>query len=199
MGAWYRRLLQRDVARNHDHGHTAFENRRAHCAVQDLRHLCGVGNQFDEVAAFLEQLLRMRFLEVIQADFRRRNMRCNGQHRHLIAVRIEQAVDQMEVTRPTTARADREFAGGCGIRASRERRDFFVAHMQPLNAIHAALCVAQTIETVAGHSPDALDAGQFQGLRQLFRYGNRCHDALLLSSGVGTVSGDVASSTIYRK
>jgi len=44
----------------------------------------------------------------------------------------------------------------------------------------AAQRVAQTIETVAGYAPDTLDAGLFQRLCQLFRYGSLCHVVFLL-------------------
>jgi hypothetical protein len=49
------------------------------------------------VAAFLEQMLGMRLLEVSAADLGRRDMRRNAKHGHARAMAVEKAIDEMEV------------------------------------------------------------------------------------------------------
>jgi hypothetical protein len=69
-GHFIGRLAERDVAGQHDHGDALLLDRRVHRGGQYARELRRIGHQFDVVTAFLEQLLRMCFLKVAEADFR---------------------------------------------------------------------------------------------------------------------------------
>ena len=171
-------LQQRHIPRNHHHRHASVEDRRTHGTVQHLRHLLGVAHQLDKVAALLEQFLGMGFLKVIQANLRGRNLRGNRQHRHMVAMAVEQPIDQMQVTRPATAGAHRQLAGGRRFGTGSEGGDLLVAHMHPLDAVHAAQGVGQAIEAVAGEPPDTLDTRLFQGGRQLLGQVDFRHEEL---------------------
>jgi hypothetical protein len=67
------------------------------------------------------------------------------------------------------------------IRAGRERGDFLVPEMQPLNAAMPAQHIGEAIEAVAHDSVDTLNAGGGEGFDHLVR-DSASHD-LLLSSG----------------
>ena len=58
-------------------------------------------------------------------------MRGNRQHRLMIAMAVEQPIDQVQIARTTTARADGELTGSGGVRTGSERGDFFVPRMHP--------------------------------------------------------------------
>ncbi len=146
--------------------------------MQHVRHLLGVGHQLDKVAALLEQLLGMGLLEVVQADLGGGDLCGNGQHRHVVAMAIEQAIDQVQVAGAAAAGAYGQFAGGGGFGTGGKRGHFFVAHMHPLDAVHGAQGVGQAVEAVAGQAPDALDARLFKGGRQLLGQGDFRHEEL---------------------
>src|SRR5258708_39451981 len=65
--------------------------------------------------------------------------------------------------RTATSRADRETICDMRIRPGRERGDFLVPDMQPLNAAMAARRIGEAIEAVAHDSLDALNAGGGEG------------------------------------
>lgn len=51
---------------------------------------------------------------------------------------VEQAGDQMQVARPATASAHRQFTGGRRFGTGGEYGDFLVANVHPLDAVHGA-------------------------------------------------------------
>ena len=64
-------------------------------------------------------MLRMRCLKIIDAELMGGNMRGDGEHGHPAALRIEQAVDQMQIAGAAAASTYGElacymrFTGGC--------------------------------------------------------------------------------------
>ena len=68
----------------------------------------------------------MRRLEVVGADFRGRDVSGDGQHRHTRAMTLKEAVDQVQVTRSTTPRADCECPGQMGLGTGGECSHFLV-------------------------------------------------------------------------
>ena len=123
-----------------------------------------VGNQFAIVTAFPEQILRMRLLKIAAADFGRRNLRGNRQHRRAAAVRIEQAVDEMQIAGAARPGADREFARDLRFARGREGGDLFMPDVNPVDRLSLAQRVGEAIEAVAYDTEDALDAGLRQRL-----------------------------------
>src|SRR5882762_8098143 len=65
------------------------------------------------------------------------------------------------------------------IRAGRERGDFLVPDMQPLNAAMAPQRIGEAIEAVAHDSIDTLDTGGGEGFDHLV-CNSACHDILLM-------------------
>ena len=157
------RRLQGDVARDHDHGHAALGDGHADGAVEDLGQQIGVGDQLDVMAALLEQGLRMGRLEVVAADFRRRDVGGDSQHRHAAAMAVEQAVDQVEVAGTATPRADGQLAGQIGFCARGEGGAFLMAHVHPIDDVQPAQRVGEAVQGVADDAIDALDPRMDQG------------------------------------
>jgi hypothetical protein len=110
------------------------------------------------MAAFLEQLLRVRFLKVAQTDFGRRNVRGDGKHRLMIAMTIEEAVDQVQVARTATAGADGETSGRGRVRTGGKGCRFLVAGVHPADRAELIKAVGQSIQTIARHAPDPFNA-----------------------------------------
>ena len=125
--------LKRDVARDHHDRDAAIAHRLPDRDLQNAGHLVGPGDQLAIVAALLEQVFRMRLLEISGADFGRRDLRRNGKHRHARAVAIEQAVDEVQVAGPAAAGADRELARQMRFGTGRESGDLLVPDMDPFD------------------------------------------------------------------
>ena len=87
------------------------------------------------MAALPEQGLRMRLLEIPAPDLGRRDLGRNRGHRHAAAMRVEQPVDEMQIAGAAGAGADRKAAGHLGFARGRERRDLFVAHVNPVDGL----------------------------------------------------------------
>ena len=101
-------------------------------------------------------------------------MRGNPEHGHARAMTVEQAVDEVQIARPATSRADRESSGQMRLRPGGEGGDFLMAHMDPFDVAAAAEGIRDAVEAVADDPIDALDAGGRQGCGKLI--GNSCHD-----------------------
>ncbi|RML84546.1 hypothetical protein ALQ89_06473 [Pseudomonas amygdali pv. tabaci] len=165
--SYIRGFAERYIAGQDDNGNTFLADRRAHGTFQHTGELLGVADQFDEVAALLEQLLRVGFLKVIQADFRGRNVRSNRQHRHAVAMAVVQAIDQVQVARSAAACTDRQLAAGCRLGTGGEGCDFFMTGVHPANRIGAFQAVGQAVEAVTGHPPDVGNTCRCEGLRKM--------------------------------
>src|SRR6202035_169301 len=102
--------LQRDVAGDDDHRNAAIGDSLTDRELQRALHLIGTGHKLAIVTALLEQLLRMRLLEISGADLARWDLRGDGEDRHTGAMTIKQAVDEMQVSRPATTGTDRKLS-----------------------------------------------------------------------------------------
>src|SRR5262249_56810675 len=99
--------------------------------LQGARHLIGAGDQLAKMAALLEQVLRVRLLEIAGADFRRRDLCRDGQHRQARAVAVEQAVDEMQISWSAAAGADRKLPRERRLAGSAKRRFLLVPDVNP--------------------------------------------------------------------
>jgi len=88
----------------------------------------------------------MRLLEVAPTDLLPRDVGGDGQHGHATTVRVKQTVDEMQITRPTARRDDRELAGDRRLPRCRERRGLFMANMDPLDVAIAPQGVGKAIQ-----------------------------------------------------
>jgi len=138
--------------------------------LQGAGHLVRPGNQLAIKTAFLEKGFRMGLLEISGADLRRRDLRRNRKHGHARAVAVEEAVDEVQVARPATARANSEFARQMRLGASRKGSDLLVPDMDPLDFALSSQSVGEAIETIADYAIDPLDARGREGLHELISY-----------------------------
>ncbi len=97
----------------------------------------------------------MRSLKVVDADFAARDMSGDRQDRHTTAVAVEQAIDEMQVARPATPGADRQFAREMRLRSCGEGCSFLMAHMDPVDRFEPAQRVRQRVQAVPDHAVDA--------------------------------------------
>src|SRR5438067_5145667 len=116
----------------------------------------------------------MRFLEVAGADFGRRNVRGDGQHRHTRAVTIKQTIDQVQIARPTAAGTHGELSGQMRFGTRGESRDLLVPDMDPLDLALPADRIGNPVEAVADDAINPLDANSGQGFGELISNG-LCH------------------------
>ena len=96
---------------------------------------------------------------------------------------VEESVDQVQVTWPATAGANREFARQMRLGARGESGDLLVSDVHPFDLALAADRIGQTIQAIADNAVDPLDAGRREDLRELIGYGLRhpslsCRDDL---------------------
>ena len=159
---------QADVAGQHDDSDAALVDGGAHRDLQHARHLGGLRDQLAIVAAFAEQDGRMGLLEIAAADLGAGNLGGDREHRHAVAMAVEQTVDEMQVARPAAAGADRELAGHVRLGAGGERRHLLVAHVHPADAA-GAQGFGEAVERIADDAPDAFDARGRERLHQLIR------------------------------
>jgi hypothetical protein len=71
---------------------------------------------------------------------------------------VEQAVDEMQVSRPAAAGTDSERSGKMRFGASRKRGYLLMAEMHPLDFSLAANGIRQAVEAVANNAVDSFDA-----------------------------------------
>jgi hypothetical protein len=164
--------LQRDIAGNDYHGDSTFGDRHADGPRHDLRQQFSVGYQFDVVAAVLEEAFRMRRLKIIDADFRTRDVRGDGEHGNAAALAVEESVDEVQIAGTAAAGTDGEFTRQMRFSPRREGRALFVAHVYPLDRLEPPQGIGEAVERVAHDAINALDADLRQPLRHVFR--SRC-------------------------
>src|SRR5262249_21187919 len=133
------------------------------------------------MAALLEQLLRVRLLEITRADFRRRDLGGDCEHRQARAVAVEQTVDEMQVAGPAAAGADRQLTRERGFHAGGKRRDPLLPDMNPFDLALMPQRVGQPVETVADDAVNALASRREKNLGELIRY-PLCHGSFPVSA-----------------
>src|ERR1700722_12046720 len=87
---------------------------------------------------------------------------------------IEKSIDQMQIARSATSRANGQAAGQMRLGACREGGNFFVPDMDPFDLALPAERIRQTVQAVADNAIDPLDACCGQSFRELISDG--CHD-----------------------
>lgn len=122
------------------------------------------------VAAFPEKLVRVRFLKIASADFGRRYLRGNGQHRDPRAMAVEQAVDKVEIARAAASGAHGQFAAEMGFGPCREGGCLFMAGMDPLYVASLSQRFREPVQAVADHPIYPLDPRRIQHLCQDISY-----------------------------
>ena len=163
-----------DVSGQRDDGDASQADRVADRGVHGARGLRGRGDELVVDRALLEDAVRVRLLEVGGADLDARDVRGNGQDGRTRAVRVVQAVDEVQVARATRARAHGELARELSLGRSRERRRLLVTDVNPVDA---ALCraaglahgVDDRVERIADNAVDPVDSRVDELSHDLFR------------------------------
>src|SRR3984893_18351125 len=122
------------------------------------------------MAALLEQILRMGFLEISRPHLSRRDLRRNRKHRNARAVAVEQAVDEVQIAGPAAAGTNGELTRQMRLGTSREGRDFLMADVDPLDLALSPQRVSEAVEAIADNAIDPLDASRSQGPHELISY-----------------------------
>ena len=167
------RLEVGDVAGQCDDRDAAQANSVADRRVHGARRLCRGGDELVVDRAFLENAVRVSLLEVHRADLNARDVRGNGEDRCARAVRVVQAVDEVQVARAAGACAHGELARELGLGRRCERRRFLVAHVDPVDAaLLRAACLAHGVndgvERVADNAVDPVDPSVNELCHDLF-------------------------------
>ncbi len=137
-------------------------DRGPHRHLEDPRRHLRRADEFAVDAALAEQLLRMRLLEVLGADLRARDVRGDRQHRHAAALRVEQAVDQVQVARSAAACAHRQLSGQRGVGRGCERGGLLVTDVLPSDFTGTPDRVGEAVEAVPGQPVHAANAADPQ-------------------------------------
>src|ERR1700751_3446222 len=109
----------------------------------------------------------MGLLKIAGADFSRRDLRGDRQHRHTRPGAIEEPIDQMQIARAATAGTNRELARQVRLGAGSKGGDLLVPDMQPLDFALAPDRIGNTVEAVADDAVNPLDAGSRESLGEL--------------------------------
>src|SRR5215510_400080 len=109
----------------------------------------------------------MGLLKIAAPDFGRRDLRRYAEHRYSRPVAVEETIDQVQITWPTTAGADRKLTRQMRLRACRKGSNLLVPDMHPLDLALAADGVGQPVQAVPDNAVNPLDAGRCERLREL--------------------------------
>ena len=166
-------LEVRDVAGQGDDRDAAQADRVADRRVHGARRLCRGGDELVVDRALLENAVRVGLLEVHRADLHARDVRGDGQDGCARAVRVVQAVDEVQVARAAGTCTHGELAGELSFGRCCERRRLLVAHVDPvdaalLRATGLAHGVNDGVERVADNAVDPVYPGVNELSHDLF-------------------------------
>jgi hypothetical protein len=97
------------------------------------------------------------------------------------AVRIEEAVDEMEIARPAAPGGNRDLTCDRSLSSRRECRSLLMADVFPGDSAVPAQRVGEAVQRVPREPVDAADPGQLESFDDVL--GNGRHDPLLLVVG----------------
>ena len=101
----------------------------------------------------------------MSADGGARLLAYNGDDGHVIHLRVVQAGQQVDRTRPRSGIAEPDLTGELGMTRGHEGRHLFVANLDVLEAVLNLLQRhIETTNTIAGVAVDALDSPLLQAL-----------------------------------
>ena len=163
-----------DVSGQRDDRDASQADRVADRGVHGARGLHGGGDELVVDRALLEDAIRVRLLEVGGTNLDARDVRGNGQDGRARAVRVVQAVDEVQVARAARTRTHGELARKLSLSRSRERRRLLVAHVDPVDAAlrrAAGLAhgVHDRVERIADDAVDPVDSRVDELSHDLFR------------------------------
>jgi hypothetical protein len=130
------------------------------------------------MAAVLEQVFRMRRLEVIDTDLAARDVCGDRKDGHIVAVGIVQAVDQVKVSWTTASGANSELPSEVGFGASGERGTFFVPNVYPLYGFQSTQGIGEPVQRIAHNTVYSFNTGLDERIRHVVGCGPTHHSVL---------------------
>src|ERR1700688_3096405 len=124
-------------------------------------------------------MLRVGLLKISAPDFTAGNLCGNPKHRHTATMTIVEPVDQMQIPRAATSRANGQFPREMRFRAGGKRRRLFVSHMDPLNLLVCTNRVRDAIERIAGNAVNLPDSRFGKNIHQQICHVFPGHDYIL--------------------
>ena len=164
------RNLSEHVAVDDHHGHAALGQGRLRGQRHDPPGLVGVGDVFAEDAGLLVDLPLVDLLREVQPRLGPGHVGCDQENRGAVAVRLEDAVDEMQASGAAGAGADRKLSGHIGLAPRGHRADLLVADVHPAQ-VRGADLVRQVVDGVAHDAPAAFRTGLDQGFDHDLRDG----------------------------
>ncbi|MDF2579476.1 MAG: hypothetical protein K0S49_1055 [Microbacterium sp.] len=128
-----RRVKLGEVAGQHDHRDGRPRGRVTDRGVHHARRLLRRHDHLAVVAALREQPFGVRLLEVTRPDLQARDVAGDREHRHTGSLRIEEAVDQVQVAGTAASCAHGQLAGELGVRCRSEGGGLLVADVDPVD------------------------------------------------------------------
>src|SRR5271165_6325591 len=128
-------------------------------------------------------MLGMSLLEIPAAYFRTRNLRGDRQDGHAAAMAIIKAINQMQISRPTTAGADGQFPGQMRFGTGRKGCRFFMAHVNPMDILSRADRVGNAVQRISGNAVYPLNSCLHKNFHKKIRYilGHKLNSSLKAS------------------
>src|ERR1700733_1026131 len=139
-----------------------------YCRLQHPWHLRRAADELTIMAAFPEQRLWVRLLEIARSDLRTRDMRGDDQYRRHAAVRIIDAIEEVHIARSAAADTYRQLTRQLGFGACRKRRNFFVPVMPPFDRLVFPYLMSNGIGRVSHKAMDLRDTRLDEGVDDHF-------------------------------
>jgi hypothetical protein len=138
----------------------------AHGPVDQVAELTRHAGGCDKIRCdVLEQRLQVHFLLIMSADGGARLLTYDSDDGHVIHLRVIQASQQVDRTRPRSGIAESDLTGELGVGRGHEGRHLLVANLDVLEAVLNLLQRhVETTDTIAGVAVDALDSPLLQAL-----------------------------------
>ena len=89
----------------------------------------------------------------------------------MVAVTVEQTVDEVQVSRSAGTRTYGEFTRKLRFGTGGKGGDLFMAGGHPLNGLHLVKAIAESVQRVAGDAPDTLYASLLKGFCYVCSHG----------------------------
>jgi len=122
------------------------------------------------VAALSEEVLGVSFLEIAAADLVARNLSSYGDDGHAVAVAIVKTIDQVQVSRPATARAHRKTPGQMRVRPGGKRGSFLMSYGNPLNVAPRPDGIGDAIEGISSKTINLIHPGGHERIHKHLCY-----------------------------
>ena len=159
-------------------GHTVAGLGEAHAAVDDHRHLLGLGRLLHVLRHIGEHAVQVDLLLVVGAAHRAPCPAGDGEHRLVIRLGVIEPGDHVGRAGTAGGQAHAGLSGELGVGRGHERRHLLVANLDEVELVAGFLQTLQhAVDAVAGVTEDRVDPPSFQALDEEFTDGLLGHGA----------------------